>query len=79
MTDPILQGSCDCVPMMVSSKACRKCGRRGVITAEKFNEHMIDLAQFYYVLTQIRDGVGDQAQDMAKRVLDGERSVRPND
>jgi hypothetical protein len=72
-------GTCDCVPNMFSSKSCRKCGRRAVMTAEHFNECMINLSQYHYVLSQIRDGVSDgQAQDMAKRVLDGERSVRPN-
>lgn len=27
---------CDCVPCLVSSKSCRKCGRRAMITQEHF-------------------------------------------
>lgn len=29
---------CDCVPAFLSSKSCRKCGRRAVISQEKFRE-----------------------------------------
>jgi hypothetical protein len=32
------QAECDCVPASVSSKSCRKCGRRATITHEHFME-----------------------------------------
>lgn len=71
-----LQANCDCVPVFISSKSCRKCGRKATITADHFNEICVDVAQYHYVLRQIEEGVPD-AQDMARRVLAGERSVRP--
>lgn len=37
---------CDCVPALVSSKSCRKCGRRAVITQEHFMDIVRELNSF---------------------------------
>lgn len=58
--------SCDCVPVMISSKACHKCGKRGIITQERmmqmvgsFTDEAI-MAGYHAILKQMRFRVGDQ-------------------
>jgi hypothetical protein len=42
--------SCDCYPALISSKSCRKCGRRATIPREQVEKHLLDYTWMNYAV-----------------------------
>lgn len=73
--------NCDCVPAVVSSKSCRKCGRRGVITQEHFMKIVKDVdrvAALEKALREIAYHDHDAAGDHARAALAVFRERKPD-
>jgi hypothetical protein len=49
----LVQAECDCVYVMISSRACHKCGKKATIPNWQAQEHFVELTQLRYKLNQL--------------------------
>lgn len=49
----LVQAECDCVYVSISSRACRKCGRKATIPHWQVQEHLVELTQLRYKLSKL--------------------------
>jgi hypothetical protein len=51
----LVQAECDCVYVMISSRACHKCGKKATIPNWQAQEHFVELTQLKYKLNRLID------------------------